>query len=188
MVTHTEFERFSANLKTLVSTATNETIATKRTSNMFKQMSKILQSRHCTQSLRQMFPLFYIELKRLLHDFLKNDKGNLSHTTNFFQHITDISAHMIMHFIVTEVLPRAQVSLIVARTKIALEILPVVSLEQETEMKWRRLQTFHEEKTDVMYSVENAEVFTDSENIQYIPTDTLDFRANGANPETIVDI
>ena len=187
-VTHTEFERFSANLKTLASTATNEIIATECTSNMFEQMSNILQSGDCTESLRQMFSLFYAELKRLLHDFLKNNKGDLSHTTNFFQRIMDISAHMITHFIVTGVLPRAQVCLVIARTKMALGILPVVSLEQEAEMKWRMLQTFHEEITDVMYSGENTEVFTDSENMQYIPTDTLDFKANGANPETVVDI
>ena len=187
-VTHTEFERFSENLKTLVSTTTTGRIANERTSNLFEEMSNTLKSNHCTESLRQMFSLFYAVLKRLLHDFLKDDKSDLSHTTNFFQCITDISAHMISRFIETEVLPKAQVCLVVARTKIALEILPVVSLEQETEMKWRRLQTFHEEITDLMYPGENTEVFTDSENMQYIPTDTLEFKANGANPETVVGI
>ena len=50
--THTEFERFSANLKTLASTATNEIISTKCTSNISEQMSNILQSSDCTESLR----------------------------------------------------------------------------------------------------------------------------------------
>ena len=31
-------------------------------------------------------------------------------------------------------------------------------------------------------------MFTDSQRMQYIPTDTLELKANGANPETVVDI
>ena len=187
-MTHNEFEKFSENFESLVSTATCGKIASECTSNLFKEMSNILQSSDCTESLRQMFSLFYAELKRLLHDFLKDDKSDLSHTTNFFQRITDISAHMIMHFIETEVPPRAQVCLVVVRTKIALEKLPVASSQQETNMKWTMLQTFQKAITDAMYSAEDTEVFTDAEISQYIPTDTLEFKAKGANLETVVDI
>ena len=178
-LTHTEFERFSENLKTLVSTTTSGRIANERTSNLFEEMSIILKSNDCTESLRQMFSLFYAVLQRLLHDFLKDDKSDLSHTTNFFQRITDISAHMMMHFIETEVPPRAQVCLMVAKIKMALETLSVGSLEQETEMKWKRLQAFQKAITDAI---------TDGENTQYIPIYTLDFRAKGENLQTVVAI
>ena len=135
-----------------------------------------------------MFSIFYTVLKRLLHDFLKDDKSDLSHTTNFFQRITDISAHMIMYFIETEVLPRTQVCLEVAKTKVALQKVSVVSSQQETIMKWITLQTFQKAITDVIYLAEDTEVFTDAEVSQYIPIDTLEFKAKVENLETVVHI
>ena len=193
-VTHNEFEKFSENFENLDSSATCGRIASKCSSNLFKEMSNILKSSDCPECLRQMFPLFYAELKRLLHDFLKDHKSDLSHTTNFSQCITDISAHMITHFIETKVLPRAQICLVVAKTKIALQEIPKASLEQETNVKWLMLQTFHERITALMYSAEAAEVSkdaeasTDAERIHDKLTDTLEFTAKRASLETFVNI
>ena len=123
-----------------------------------------------------------------MHDFLKDDKSNLSHTINFFQCITDISAHMITHFIETDVLSKAQVCLVVAKTMIALETLSVVPLQQETSMQWMMLQTFQNEITNALYSAEDTEVLTDAENEQYIPTDTLNLKAKDTILESVVKI